>query len=330
PVGATPTTTRATEIGVPVPHLPLAADQAAAGPSVWRRPIAGRWVAILLALVIAPPALVSVSLLRRIDRGPFGGASAAELARRVAMVTAQRQAGDAVSAGRPQEALELLKPVWREAPYSAAARDIRTRALALVTTQRDSATREREAHELLEEGKELLRTGHWRDAADRFESALRIVPGDSVTQEYLEVAREHQRMPRVQPVAATPPPQPTAAQVAPPVGQARLELYFNCPVSVGSYEVRLDGQELTAKPFDFRTKTLMFFKRKGSGVIEDAFTVRSGEHKLLVRLQGPEGAMLGEQTLPASFAPDGRYVLKIEMENEQSVPRFYLTTVKGR
>ena len=74
----------------------------------------------------------------------------------------------------------------------------------------------------------------------------------------------------------------------------------------------------------------MFFKRKGSGVIEDAFTVRSGEHKLLVRLQGPEGAMLGEQTLPASFAPDGRYVLKIEMENEQSVPRFYLTTVKGR
>ena len=38
----------------------------------------------------------------------------------------------------------------------------------------------------------------------------------------------------------------------------------------------------------------------------------------------------GEQTLPVSFAGGGRYVLKVEMDGEQSVPRFNLTAVKGR
>jgi hypothetical protein len=49
-----------------------------------------------------------------------------------------------------------------------------------------------------------------------------------------------------------------------------------------------------------------------------------------VRLADGSGALLGEQTLPASFAGGGRYVLKIEMDGEQSVPRFSLTAVRGR
>jgi predicted Ser/Thr protein kinase len=330
PIGASPTTTRSTEVRTPVPHPPLAADQPEVGPSPWRRQIAAPWAALLIGVIVVPPAVEVVSLLRRIDRGPFAGAPPGEPERRWRVVMAQRQAAEAIAARRPEEALELLKSVWRQAPYSMGARELRERALALEASERDNATREREARALRDEGKELLRGGHWGAAADRFERALEILPGDSVTREYLDVAREHQRVPRLHVVAPVPTALPAAPPSAAPAGQARIELYFNCPVSAGSYEVRLDGQELTAKPFDFRTKTLMFFKRKGSGVIEDAFVVKAGEHKLLVRLRGPEGTMLGEQTLPASFATDGRYVLKIEMESEQSVPRFYLTTVKGR
>ena len=330
-MGGTPTSTRATEVDAAVPHLPLPAAKAPPGPSVWRLPIAWRWVAAMLAATVIPPAIVVATLARRVDRGPFNGPLPGEPARRHRLALAQRQAADAIASGKPAEALSLLQPVWEQAPYSSLARELRARALAQQSSQLDTATRSREAQQLREEGKELLKASRWRDAQDRFERSLAAMPGDAVTQEYLDLAREHQRVPRAQP----PRPQATAAAAvasARPAaqGEAKVELYFNCPISVGSYEVRVDDLELAAKPFDFRTKSLLFFKKKGSGVIEDAYTVKAGEHQLLVRLRGPEGALLGEQTLPVSFVANGRYALKIEMENEQAVPRFYLTAVKTR
>ena len=48
------------------------------------------------------------------------------------------------------------------------------------------------------------------------------------------------------------------------------------------------------------------------------------------RRKDAAGALLGEQTLRAGLRGDGRYVLKIEMDGEQSVPRFSLTAVRGR
>ena len=56
----------------------------------------------------------------------------------------------------------------------------------------------------------------------------------------------------------------------------------------------------------------------------------SGEHRVLVRLVDGAGALLGEQTLSASFLGGGRYVLKVEMDGERTVPRFSLTAVKSR
>jgi predicted Ser/Thr protein kinase len=330
PIGATPTATRATEVNAAIPHPPLAAPREEAGPSVWKRPIALRWAVVLLALVTVVPALTILALAQRIDRGPFAGPPPGEAARRYRLVLAERQAAAAIAAGRPGETLDILKPVFRQAPYSVLARNLRAEALALEVSRRDTAARTRMAEELREEGKALLRAGRWGAAEERFARALDLVPDDGVTRDYLEVARERMRMPRAErmapaPVAAVATPVPTVT-----AGDAQLQFYFNCPVSVGSYELRLDGQLLSAKPFDFRTKTFMFFKKKGSGVIEDAFTVRAGQHKLLVRLTGAEGGLLGEQTLPVTFAAGGRYVLKIEMESEQSVPRFYLTTLRSR
>ncbi|OYV91922.1 MAG: hypothetical protein B7Z68_10550 [Acidobacteria bacterium 21-70-11] len=94
--------------------------------------------------------------------------------------------------------------------------------------------------------------------------------------------------------------------------------------------VSLDGQDLAEKRFDFRTKGFLGIKKKGSGVIDDSFEVRAGDHSIAVRLADGSGALLGEQTIPARFAGGGRYVLKIEMGGEQSVPRFSLTAVRGR
>jgi len=176
----------------------------------------------------------------------------------------------------------------------------------------------------------LLRERRWREAQSRFERALELVPGDDVSREYLELARDHQLVPRPQPGRTPTTGSAAAAAPAAPLGNSRLDFYFNCPLSVGSYLVALDGQPLADKPFDFRTKGFMGFKKEGSGVIEDGFTVKAGEHKVFVRLTGADGVLVGEQTLSVSLATNGRYVLKVEMDGKQAVPRFNLTAVKSR
>jgi predicted Ser/Thr protein kinase/tetratricopeptide (TPR) repeat protein len=328
-VAASPTATRATELG-PIPPLGPPADETPAGPSVWRLPIAARWVALLLSAVIVPPALLLALLAARIDHGPWGGPSTSEAQRRHRVAIAQQQAAEALRTGKPDEALTLLAAVLDQAPYSSMARALRQKALGEQGAQRDAAAREQQAAVLREEGKALLRQRRWREAQLRFQRVLDLVPDDPVAGEYLDLAREHQLVPRSQPVqppvvAVAPTPTP-----APPVGDARLELYFNSPLSVGSVILRLDDEALADKPFDFRAKGFLGIRGKGTGVIEDAYTVKAGDHRLLVRLGNAQGALLGEQTLPVRFVGGGRYVLKIEMEGERSVPKFNLTAVKSR
>jgi predicted Ser/Thr protein kinase len=328
-VAATPTATRATEI---VAAKPSAADPAAQGgsPSIWRLPIEMRWVAILLGAVIVPPALVLGLLASKVDRGTLGGPAPGEPQRRHRVADAQRRAAEAIANGNTSEALTLLATVLDQAPYSSIAHRLRQRALGEQSAQADAAVREQEAAILREEGKALLRERRWREAQSRFQRVLELSPGDGVSREYLELARDHQLVPRPQPGR----PPVTSVREAPipaaPLGNARLDFYFNCPISVGSYLIKLDDQQLVDKTFDFRSKGFLGIRKEGSGVIEDAFTVKAGDHKVAVRLTGADGALVGEQSLPVSFATDGRYVLKIEMDGRQAVPRFTVTAVKNR
>ncbi len=330
PVAAAPTATRATALGPEKPEsVPLETD-APPRTSVWRLPIEWRWVALLVAAAVAPPALVIAMLAGKIDRGPFGGPAPGEPARRHALADGQRRAAEAVAGRRFAEALTLLAPVLREAPYSTLARSLRESALSQQSDQRDATAREQQANALREDGKELLKAGRWREAQARFQQSLELVPDDPVTKDFLDLAREHQRVPRAQP-ARTPAPVVAAALPPPaPLADASVELYFNCPLSVGRLTVDLDGRPLAERTFDFRVKGLFGIKKKGSGIIEDAFKVKAGDHALVVRLKDGAGALLGEQTLQAGLASGGRYTLKIEMDGEQSVPRFSLTAIGGR
>jgi eukaryotic-like serine/threonine-protein kinase len=328
-VAASPTATRATELG-PIPPAAALSEEKPAQPSIWRLPIAARWAALLLTAVVLPPAFVLALLVSRIDRGPWSGPSAAEAQRRHRVADAQRRAAEALTAGKSEEALNLLASVLDQAPYSRWAHGLRQRALGEQDAQRDAAAREQQAAALREEGKALLRERRWREAQNRFQRVVDLVPSDAVAREYLDLAREHQLVPRPRPVRTPVVVVGAAPAPAAPVGDARLELYFNSPLSVGSIMLRLDDEALADKPFDFRSKGFLGIRRKGTGVIEDAYKVKAGDHRLLVRLADGGGALLGEQTLPVSFAGGGRYVLKVEMDGEQSVPRFNLTAVRGR
>jgi predicted Ser/Thr protein kinase len=300
-----------------------------AQPSIWKLPITPKWVAVMLAAVAIPPAVAISLLSASVDRGPYPGPGAGEPGRRHAVVAAQRGASTALQAGNPGEAERLLATVWDQAPYSPVARRLRVEAARLRDEQAATLARNSSAQRLLNEGKELLREGNWRAAQARFEGVLEIVPDDPLAREYLDLARERARLPRAQserPTVGFATPAPSTAAV----GEARLEIYFNSPLSAGTIEVEENGNPVLLKPFDFSTKGFLGVRRRGTGVFQDTVTVPAGTRTITVRLRDAEGALLGEEAIPATIPGGGRYVLKIEMDSERAVPRFGLTTLRER
>jgi predicted Ser/Thr protein kinase len=318
-LSAAPTATRATAF-----ERPLFAPD-----GVWRRSIALPWVVALLAVVVLVPATVIALLLVRIPRGPWDFPPAGEPARRHAIVEAMRRAEQALAAGNPEEAERTLREVWDQAPYSLRARLLKEQAEAMGAATRREQARQEQTRRLREEGQELLRAGRVREAQARFEQALELSPDDSLAAEYLELARERGRSAAAHRPTAPPwlAAAPTPATVAAP---GRLELYFNCPLSSGTVELELDGQALANKPFDFSTKGLLWLRKKGSGVIQDAFTLPAGAHRLTVRLREGDGRLRGEESLVIEIRASSRSVLKIEMDGERAVPRFTFTSTKGK
>jgi predicted Ser/Thr protein kinase len=348
--GSAPTQTRATEIAAVAPELlmaaappaaaavqvlapgpadvevkPAAAAPTTSGSSIWRASIAELWVAILLTAAFLPPALVVALLYHRTDSGPWPTVAANELGRRHRAGVAQRLAAQSLAAGNAEETLELLGAVFQEAPYSGPGREIRRRALELSGSRRDLDSRQARAGQLRDEGRDLLGQGRVREAQARFDEALALTPDDPLLHEYVKIVRERQRLSQASPLVPLPAlPQPTPTPIR-AVGEGRLEVYFNCPLSAGSVELELDGRAVKILPFNFYTKGFLGMKKKGSGRVEDSFVVPAGEKTLLVRVKGEDGKLLGEQSLPVRLQGGARAVLKIDMEGETASPRFSLS-----
>lgn len=315
-----PTVTRATTLERPQPS-------GAALPEVFRLPIHPRWVAILLTALVVPVAATLVALSARIDRGPFPGPPPGEAERRHRVAEAQRMAAEALQRGDPTTALAQLEVVWDQAPHSDLGRTLAMAAKELAATQRELLSRREQALRLREEGREALRQGRWRQAQTRFEAALAL-DDDPLSREYLELARDRVRAAEHRGSWTRPVPTPVEPTPTPVTGTARLEVYFNSPLSAGAVELAVDGEALGRKPFDFSQKGFLGIgKKRGAGVFRDVFTVRAGSRTLTVRLLDERGALLGEQSLPGWFAPNSRHVLKIELESESATPRFTLTAL---
>lgn len=322
-LSSAPTVTRATSLERPrSPQVVL--------PEVFRLPIQPYWVAVLLTLLVLPTAATLALLSVRIERGPWPGVLAGEAERRHRVAAAQREAAEALQRGDPVGALRSLDVVWDQAPHSELARTLAAQARELEAAQRELLSRREQALKLREEGREALRQGRWRQAQARFEAALQL-DDDPLSREYLELARDRVRAAEQRGSWTRPLPPPVEPTPTPVTGTARLEVYFNSPLSAGAVELSLDGEPLGHKPFDFSQKGFLGLgRKKGSGVFKDAFSVRAGTRTVTVRLLGEGGAVLGAQSLPAWFAPNSRHVLKIEMESESAVPRFTLTALGGR
>jgi predicted Ser/Thr protein kinase/tetratricopeptide (TPR) repeat protein len=316
-MAAAPTATRATSVG----------ELAGEGAPLWRRQIEPRWAVALLAAVLLPPTVVVALLAARVDRGPWASPAPGEPARRHRIVEAQWRAAAALEAANPAAAEQALAAIWDQAPYDMRARELLRQAQEMLASQARTQREEEQARRLREEGQELLRRGQARDAEARFEKALQLAPNDSLSRDYLELSRERARLSR-SPRAGT---SDRVATLTPPApltltGEGRLELYFNSPMSDGSVELELDGKPIANKQFDFSTRGLFgWWRRKGSGVVQDSYTIPAGMHNLTVRLRDGDGRLVGEEVLPARVAGNGSYMVKIEMDSERALPRVTFT-----
>ncbi len=322
-LSSAPTLTRATALERP--RLPRVAM-----PGVLRLPVNPLWVTVLLAAIVVPLAGVIAVLSARIDRGPFPGAPAGEPERWHQVAAAQRAAAEAVHGGDANAALRHLEIVWDQAPHSDVARTLVVQAREAQAAQRELLSRREQALKLREEGRESLRQGRWREAQARFEAALQL-EDDPLLQEYLALAKDRVRAAEQRGSWARPLPAPVEPTPTPLTGTARLEVYFNSPISAGAIELEVDGEPLGRKPFDFSKKGFLGLgRKKGAGVFRDSFAVLAGSRTVTARLLDENGAALGEQALPGWFAPDSRHVLKIEMDREGATPRFTLTSLGRR
>lgn len=337
-VVATPTATRATELVAPPVRPPESAEDGApavgpatASPSVWRQPITTGWVATLLAIAIGAPSLVVAVLATRVDRGPWVAVPPGEAARRHRAVVGLREASAALQAGQPQQALDALERVWAEAPYSQAGRRLRREAEVRLRVDRDVSTRLARAQALRQEGWALHGRGRLGEALERLQEAVALDPSDPLASGYLEIVREKLRSARASTRAEAPAPMP-AATPAPeaPKGDARLEVYFNCPLSAATLEIDVDGEALARKQLNYYTKGFLGLRKKGAGVYQEVFTVRAGNRTLTARLRSEEGTLLAEQVLEVALPAAGRALLKVEMEGEQAVPRFSVSAGRAR
>lgn len=314
------TATRATVTG----------EQAAASagekePSIWRLPIATRWVIILVAVTLLPPASIIAWLYGKVDRGPFGGPLPGEVQRRHQVAVAIREAA-ALSSQDPAAALAKLELVWDQAPYSAAARRVAEEAQLALERQRAAAAEKTTVQRLLDQGLAALRRGQLGQARQAFAAVLEIEPNNVLAQQGLELARGRSLPAR--PGEASVTRVGTVTPTAVPAVAGRLELYFNSPLSQGEYELQLDGSALGRKTFDFRQKGFLGIRQRGSGIVEDSYPVPAGSHTLFVRLKNAEGRVLGEQTFTFNVSGGSRWVLKVEMFSEKDVPRFSLSARK--
>jgi serine/threonine protein kinase len=293
--------------------------------SIWRLPIAPRWVVILLTSVLLPPMALLGWLYSKVDRGPFAGPPPGEVSRRHQIAVTLREAA-ALVASDPQQALERLALVWDQAPYSLAAREVAQRAQETLVTHRQQEAQKTQAQALVEEGMAALRAGRYSQARQAFTAALALQPDNVLAQQGLELARGRQPATQAKDVPVT-----RVGQALPtptPTGSGRLEVYFNSPLSQGALELELDGSLLGRKAFDFGSKGFLGIRRRGTGIVEDAYTFPAGSHKLLVRLKGEKGEVLGEQVFSLNAAGGSRWVLRVEMFSAQEVPRFSLAARK--
>ncbi len=290
----------------------------------WSWVIVGAWSILWLAVI----GLLAMRLSVAIPAAPSAGATR-NLNRTVAALSA---AEDALASGRFAAARTAAHRALDQAPGSPAARTLAARAERLAEDERTSAETQQQIADLVAEGRRLYRAGSYVAAATRFRDALELDPMSELATDYLELAEDRSRQARRQRASTAPArrdaPALELATEALPIarptpGNARVTVYYPCPINAGAVTVAVDGATVAEIPFDFTERGFLGFKTEGSGTVKRVFLVPSGARDVEVSVREKKRGLIGSQSFSANLAAGSDWSLRINQAKPAHAPAFF-------
>jgi serine/threonine protein kinase len=291
-----------------------------------------RWAWIIIGATVLLFALTVSGLRMKIDRGPFAAPSVASTRNLNAVVGSLRTASGHLGSGDLILARGAIQAALDQVPSSPAGRRLAREIHRAIEAERTSAENQLRVAEMVTEGRRLYRAGDYVESGNIFREALELDPMNEIAASYLELGEERIRRARSSRTTshttraagagaaiAAPPPTPTPAS-----GIARVTLSFDAPISSGMVAITLDGETLAEVPFDFSSKGVLGFKRKGSGTVRRVILTPSGTYEVGVQLFGEERSLLGAKKFSRTLEPESRWTLRIDLPSRRSDPGFFL------
>jgi tRNA A-37 threonylcarbamoyl transferase component Bud32 len=291
----------------------------------WASVIIGVWAVLWLTvagfLMLQRPAEMSAA--------PSAGATR-NLHRAVnAMWTARKALAD----DRLEAARDAGRVALDQAPASPAARALVAEIADRMETQRTSAATQQRVSELVAEGRRAYRAGNYTTAASRFREALDLDPQSELAADYLDLVRDRGRQARQRPTASRPSPDASTELQLPaagvpairhPPGNARITVYYNCPINSGSITVAVDGETVSEIPFDHTKKGFLGIKTEGRGTIKRVLLAPSGPRTVAITLIDAKRGVIGSEAFRQTLPNDSEWTLRIDQEKIASAPSFKL------
>jgi len=265
---------------------------------------------------------------------PFAAPSAGATRNLNRVVSAIQSGRAALESDRLDEARSASRMALDQAPASPAARALVAEVQRRIEIERTSASTQARVSELVAEGRNAYRSGSYVAAAEIFREALSLDPQSELASDYLGLAEDRSRHVRRR-TTNTIPGQPTTREdltltrvgvpaIEQTAGNARITLYYICPINAGSITIAVDGEAISEIPFDHTKKGFLGIKTEGKGTIKRVVLAPSGARTIDVTLTDRKRGVIGSTTFRETLPTDSEWTIRITQPKSSVDPVFSL------
>ena len=292
----------------------------------WGWIIIGAW-AVMWAVIFG-------FLMTQRLREPFAAPSAGATRNLSRTAGALWSAGDALAAGELERARSAALFALDQAPASPAARALASEIGRLIEEDRTSAATQLRVAELVAEGRRAYRSGNYAKAAGHFREALELDPQSELAADYLELAEDRSRPTTRRQRSTSAPTRVSGPELklssagipvaTPKPGNARITVYYNCPINAGTVTIAVDGETTVEIPFDHTKKGFLGLKTEGRGTIKRVFLVPSGKRSVAVTITDQKRGVIVSKTFQETMLSDSEWALRIDQPKRSSEVSLFL------
>jgi len=263
---------------------------------------------------------------------PFAAPSAGATRNLSRAVSSMWSARAALETDRLEDARSAARVALDQAPASPAARALAAEVGLRIETERTSASTQAQVSELVAQGRKAYRSGNYVSAAGIFREALALDPQSELASDYLGLAEDRSRQTSRRSSTTTTGNRTTGGELTlkpagvPAVrqipGNARITLYYICPINAGSITIAVDGEAISEIPFDHSKKGFLGIKTEGHGTIKRVLLAPSGERTIAITLTDRKRGVIGSTTFRETLPTDSEWTIRINQSRSSTDPSF--------